>query len=116
MKEWCNPKPGNGFALILHNIGTNIVGGAGEGNGYAGLSNVVVIDLDIASEDNDLVKPHVSIEFNGADPIGVKHTNSLAGGHMKQDVADGKVHKMKVMYEKNVLWAKRGPGKGFQVK
>ncbi len=115
MKNFCVPRPGQGLVVILHNLGTTISGTSGGHHGSAGLSNVVAIELDLMPGEGEFIKPHVSIEFNDASALSDKHGDTLAVAHLTNDVADGKLHKMRVVYERNAISAKKGPQKAFQV-
>eukprot|EP01022_Parablepharisma_sp_SALTPOND_P005508 TRINITY_DN122695_c0_g1_i1.p4 TRINITY_DN122695_c0_g1~~TRINITY_DN122695_c0_g1_i1.p4 ORF type:complete len:277 (-),score=4.76 TRINITY_DN122695_c0_g1_i1:1571-2401(-) len=116
MKSWCEEKPGNGLALIFHNKGTSISGQEGDGKGYAGLTNVVVVELDLVPGEGDFLKPHVSVQFNDKTGIRANHEDTLSVGHVGENVADGKIHKMKIAYERNAWISKKGLQKTFQIR
>jgi hypothetical protein len=60
-------QPADGMAFVMHNDarGTTVVGGLGDGVGYQGILNSVVVEFDTYKNAWDPVNPHIAITRQG---------------------------------------------------
>lgn len=119
IKDVCQEKPGSSLVLLLHNTDPSVISNAGigsSGHGYEGLSKCIAIEIDL-SKDVGLKynKAHISVEYNDNGVLNAQHQYSLGLEHIRENIADGKPHKLKVIYERKGISAKKGPKSTFQV-
>ena len=104
----CNVHGGDGFAFVIQNDPnmTYALGNNGQHLGYGGIHNSLAISFDMFSnpginEDNIGVD-HVSIQSRGHG-INSADSKSLLGLPKPYDLADGKVHLVRVVYYGELL-------------
>lgn len=102
----CDVRGGDGFAFVIHNSidGEMSLGTSGGGLGYAGMENALAIEFDTwyNSEDGDPYQNHVSFQTNGEGKVGCHHKYSIGSTNDIPDLADGRMHTVKIKYQPNV--------------
>ena len=90
--------------MILHNKGTEI----------EEFTKVIIIEL--AASKGALIKPHVAIRYNARKALDDSDEDVIAAEYLNVNIADGKVHKLIIKYERIELSANKLPHKSFQLK
>ena len=104
----CNVNGGDGFAFVIQNDPntTYALGGAGNQLGFGGIKNSLAVVFDMFSnsgEENDyLGVDHVRIQSRGH-AVNTAATEGLLGLPKAYELADGKVHLVRIVYYGELL-------------
>jgi hypothetical protein len=99
----CNVHGGDGFAFVIQNDpnGTFALGGNGEQMGFGGIKNSLAIAFDMFSNPgvgmDQLGVDHVSVQSKG-NAANSGNDDGLLGVPKAYDLADGKVHLVRIVY------------------
>ena len=102
----CAVHGGDGFAFVIHVDGrdTAAIGHDGEDLGYGGMNNSLAIEFDlwtnVASQQNsdDLFADHISIHSGSEGRNNPGEGTALGYAAAAADLADGKVHRVSIVY------------------
>jgi len=104
--KYCDYRGGDGFALVIHNSqdGETSLGDAGGGLGYSGIENGLAVEFDTwyNPDDGDPYQNHISVQTRGKDPLHHAHKYSMAATSDIGNLADGEIHTVRIVYQKNV--------------
>ena len=104
----CNVHGGDGFAFVIQNDPntTYALGDAGNQMGFGGIKNSLAIVFDMFSnpgEENDYLGiDHVRVQSRGHD-VNTANTKGLLGLPKAYELADGKVHLVRIVYYGELL-------------
>ncbi len=97
-----NPNGADGIALVFQSLGTQVLGGAGRGMGYAGIRPSLDIEFDTNynSEEGDIPEDHVALSLNGI--LDHRLNTTLAPptpiSTTQKNVKDGRDHQLKISW------------------
>jgi hypothetical protein len=91
---------GDGFAFVLHNQGFKAIGASGDGLGYKGIKNAVVIEFDTHQDEGDKSKNQVALmRYN---PSSGKYERE-ATVHEIRELSNGEEHFARIEYRNGFL-------------
>ena len=94
-----NTRGGDGFAFVIQNKGTGIVGGKGDKIGYKEIPNVVAIEFDTYNNDEGS-RNHINLSYY---ENGKKAYRRFATVHEIPEITDGKEHFTKISYRDGII-------------
>ena len=100
---------GDGFAFVIQNTGSSVLGGVGKGLGYQGIPNSLAIEFDTYSNpagdflQGDANDNHISVHTRGSEPNSADEAYSLGATQDIPNLSDGNVHTARVEYVPGVL-------------
>ena len=102
----CSVHGGDGLAFVVHNDpnATHAVGAVGGHMGYGGIRNSLAVAFDMFSNPgmDAIAMDHVSVHSKGHG-ANSGYNDALLGTPIAADLADGKVHVVRIMYANRLL-------------
>jgi hypothetical protein len=95
----------DGIAFVIQNTSDTIIGEFGAGIGYAGIPNSIAVEFDTwyNSPGDDPDDNHIGIQTRGIKPNSSDHSQTLGITSKIPKLEDGKVHIMRIVYEKSIM-------------
>ena len=96
----------DGFAFVIQNNSTLILGSSGAGIGYDGITNSLAVEFDTWNDGalGDPSDNHVSVQTRGTVPNSADHTYSLGSTTVITDISNGSVHTVTLQYVTGTMW------------
>ena len=97
-----DPNGADGLALVLQPLGTQLLGGAGRGMGYAAIRPSLAIEFDTNynSEEGDIADDHVALSINGIidHRLNTSFPPPTPISATQKNVKDGRDHQVKLSW------------------